>query len=465
MSGSRRKRRASAAEILQQPPPYDVEAEMGVVGSMLLHPQVSGQLGGLKADDFYDDANRILFGHLWAMWTDGERIDVTLLVARLKASNEFAKVGGASYLARISGAVPNAIHAPEYAAIVRECANYRRLIQSHTEGLQAAYEQESPAATLATHSQENMRLIATRSVSTTAAKRGTDVLHGILDRFERDEPERLFNCGIALEGFEIGPGISVILGAPPACGKTAFAMQATFDALANEPDLSAVVASLEMSPTVLIQRKLASMVGVSYDKIRFCNLNTSQRSKLIEAANEMAPILERTAFFGDLVADLPTLESMVLTREPGLLVLDYLQLFGNPERDTQQRVADTMKSVIRFCEQGWSVICIAALNRTGYGKSDQAAFRDSSNIEYGAVSAYLLEDVEEDEGQTIREVRLKCVKNRNAQARNFDLYFNKPQLTFTKREAADPFADEAYRPSGEPERCSDFDDNPFVQVV
>ncbi len=52
------KKEPSAAEILQRQPPFDVEAEMGVLGSILLLPEVCDEIPSLRSEDFYDDAIR-----------------------------------------------------------------------------------------------------------------------------------------------------------------------------------------------------------------------------------------------------------------------------------------------------------------------------------------------------------------------------------------------------------------------
>ena len=116
----KKKRKSSAAEILQRQPPFELEAEMGVLGSILLMPEVLDEIASLRSDDFYDDANRILYEHVRAMHDDGKKIDITLLVSRLRTSGEYDKIGGAPYLARISGSVSNAAHAMYYADIVSD---------------------------------------------------------------------------------------------------------------------------------------------------------------------------------------------------------------------------------------------------------------------------------------------------------------------------------------------------------
>ena len=83
----RKPRKASASEVLQRQPPFDLEAEMGVLGSILLLPEVCDDIASLlRADDFYDDANRCLYQHVRDMYDGGEKIDTTLLVSRLRTT-------------------------------------------------------------------------------------------------------------------------------------------------------------------------------------------------------------------------------------------------------------------------------------------------------------------------------------------------------------------------------------------
>ena len=72
-NGRRKGRESSAAEILQRQQPFDLEAEMGVIGSVLLLPEVSDEIASLRPDDFYDDANRKIYETLREMHDTGEK--------------------------------------------------------------------------------------------------------------------------------------------------------------------------------------------------------------------------------------------------------------------------------------------------------------------------------------------------------------------------------------------------------
>src|SRR5690349_159994 len=93
----RQANRSSPSELLDRLPPQNLDAEKGVLGSMLIDPQVCDDVAlALRAEEFYADANQRLYGHLMGMHETGQRIDVTLLVERLKRAGDFDAIGGAA---------------------------------------------------------------------------------------------------------------------------------------------------------------------------------------------------------------------------------------------------------------------------------------------------------------------------------------------------------------------------------
>ena len=62
---SPRAAKAPTLEILDRQPPFNLEAEAGVLGSIMLNPDVCDDVALIiRPDDFYDDANRRLFTHM-----------------------------------------------------------------------------------------------------------------------------------------------------------------------------------------------------------------------------------------------------------------------------------------------------------------------------------------------------------------------------------------------------------------
>ncbi|MFM7072192.1 MAG: DnaB-like helicase N-terminal domain-containing protein, partial [Planctomycetota bacterium] len=87
-------------ELFDRQPPFDLTAESGVLGSMMLMPDVIDDVVlELRADDFYDDANRRVFDHMLALHDAGSKVDPVLLTDRLKTAGDLELIGGPAYLA------------------------------------------------------------------------------------------------------------------------------------------------------------------------------------------------------------------------------------------------------------------------------------------------------------------------------------------------------------------------------
>lgn len=83
------------SEILDRTPPHSLDAEKGVIGSMILDPRVIDQVATIvQADHFYADANQRLFRHLVSMYQARRPIDIELLRNALRAAGEYDAIGG-----------------------------------------------------------------------------------------------------------------------------------------------------------------------------------------------------------------------------------------------------------------------------------------------------------------------------------------------------------------------------------
>ena len=147
----------TASDILERQPPFDLAAERGVLGSVILKPDVLDDVVlMLRSEDFYDDAHQVLYREICIMHDEGKMIDPTLLVSRLKASGQWESMGGAQFLATVSKSVANAAHVIYYAELVREKATYRSLIDVATEIVREAYNQTDDARALLSASEQKI---------------------------------------------------------------------------------------------------------------------------------------------------------------------------------------------------------------------------------------------------------------------------------------------------------------------
>ena len=117
----------------------NLEAERSVLGAILLDERsLHGVLDvGLQDDDFYRPAHGRVFAAMRALHSAGEAIDHLTVAAHLQRNGELDDVGGPASVEELAGWVPAAGHYREYAAIVHDLAQVRRLMRATYE-IQAA---------------------------------------------------------------------------------------------------------------------------------------------------------------------------------------------------------------------------------------------------------------------------------------------------------------------------------------
>ena len=371
---------------------------MGVLGSILLMPEVCDEFASLRADDFYDDANRKIYEHLRHMHDSGEKIDITLLVSRLRTAGDYDKSGGAAYLARLSGAVPNAAHAVYYAGIVSEKSVLRKLIESGTEILRDAYDQASTAKELCAQAEQKVFAIMDGRTSQSVSSI-SDVLHQAMDRMEARMRDDFVEGGAetGLTDFDtmtggMHDGELLILAARPSMGKTALAMNIAEHVAINQKS-PVLFVSLEMSGIELADRMLCSLARVNGHRLRNGTISSDDRDRLVTKANEIS---QAPMFVDDspsrTVSEIAAAARRIKRREGlGLIVVDYLQLIEpdnsrDPRQEQVAKIARRLKGVARELEV--PLLCLSQLNRQAEDSKDHrprlSHLRESGAIEQDA---------------------------------------------------------------------------------
>ncbi len=282
------------SEILDRQPPSNAEAERGVLGSILLLPTVCDDVALiLRAEDFYDDANRTLYAHMRAMNDEGRRIDTTLLVERLKNCGDFEAIGGAPYLAEVLQSVPTAANATYYAEIVKDKATLRSLIHSSTEILRDAYDESiAPREMLGRAEEKIFGILDGRGTSQVG--KIYEIMQEALDRIDARMKHDHAIGGIAtgFDDFDMAVGglhdsELVILAARPSMGKTALALNVAEHVAVNS-QMTTLLVSLEMSRIELADRLLCARAKVNGQSLRNGTITTDDRRRLVEKSAELS---------------------------------------------------------------------------------------------------------------------------------------------------------------------------------
>ena len=429
-----RNRARVSSEILDRQPPRSLEAERGVLGSILLMPDACDDVALiLRPDDFYDDANQKLFAHMLAMHDAGRRIDSTLLVEQLRTAGELETVGGVAYLIELSQAVPHAAHAVYYSQVVKDKATLRSLIYASTEILRDAYDTSAEAREMLSRAEERIFSILEQKGSGDLANIG-DILHEAIVRIDARMKQEQTIGGIetgftdldALTG-GLHDSELIILAARPSMGKTALAMNIA-EYVTMQAKVPTLFVSLEMSSLELGDRMLCSCARVNGHRLRNGTISNDDRRKLVETAAEIsqAPLFVDDSPSRTMTEIAATARRLKRKDGLGLIVIDYLQLIEpdnarDPRQEQVARIARRLKGMAR--ELKVPVVCLAQLNRQAEASKENkprlSHLRESGAIEQDADVVMFVhreeyyQTNEEDRARVAGQAEIIVAKQRN----------------------------------------------------
>ncbi|MFN0199536.1 MAG: replicative DNA helicase [Planctomycetaceae bacterium] len=390
----------TVSELFDKQPPHNLEAERGVLGSMLLENETIDEVTELiTADQFYSDNNRKIYEAISRLHESGIRgIDAVTLHEEMTRTSELEEVGGAAYVLNILESVPHAAHARYYATIIRDKAIQRNLIRVCTEILRDAYTASEETSSLLEKAEQGIfRILEQRENNENFAIR--DILMEAFDRMNERWAKGDAISGLAsgftdmdtlTNGFQSSE--LIILAARPSMGKTAFVCNLA-EAAARESQAGVMLFSLEQSKLELAERFLCIRSGVNGHSLRSGELDEDDRLRLMEASQELSePPLVIDDQPGRTISQIAAICRRMKRRHPiGLIIIDYLQLI-EPEDKRQpreQQIAQITRRLKALCKEiNVPLIALAQLNRGVELREDKrprlADLRESGAIEQDA---------------------------------------------------------------------------------
>lgn len=313
--------------------PQDTQAEIALLGSIMLMPKLFQEIAGIvTVNDFYDDSNGGIFAHMKSISDSGKPVDERLLVSSLKSGGDWEAIGGAEYMRKVINAVPNAAHAVYYAEIVAKHSVRRKIIHESTCLLRDAYDESFEPLELVGRGEAVFQKISDRNLGKEEPIQIGDSADYVVKRIMNPESYSALNrChwGVADMDDYLGPilpGEMAVIAARPGQGKTAFAMQLLREA-AKSGGVPLIV-SLEMPHTQLSMREMTRLAGVDSRDIRGGKLDELDKQKLIEARYQIGnmPLFiwsPAGATFAEIRA---TIRRVVKRHRVTVVALDYLSL-------------------------------------------------------------------------------------------------------------------------------------------
>ena len=393
---------------LRKIPPQQIEAEQSLLGGIMVDGSgLPSALEVLKGDEFYKESHRIIFTAIQDLFERNEPVDILTVTNLLEERKLLESVGGASYIAALTDAMPTSSNVAAYAKIINEKAVMRRLIQSANEIISFAYGGGKSSEEVLDSAEAAIFRIAERKIRNSYFPL-KEVIKKNIETIERYQEYRETVTGVPsgykdLDKLTAGFQKSdlIIIAARPSMGKTALGLCIARNA-AKDSGIPVGFFSLEMSKEQLAMRLLCSEARVDSHKIRSGFLSRQECGKLLQAAGLFMDV----PIYIDDTPGISPLELRAKARRImadqglGLVVVDYLQLMRGREtaERREQEISEISRSLKGLAKElDIPVIAIAQLNRKVEERADKrpllSDLRESGAIEQDAdVIAFIYRD-------------------------------------------------------------------------
>ncbi len=426
--------------VFDRVPPHDDDAEMAVLGGMLMSKDAIGEVSQMiSVSDFYQPKHQTIYQAIIDLFSASQPVDAVLVANELMNNGDLEKVGGADYLHSLVASVPTAANATYYAEIVHQRAILRNVIAAGTKIAQLGYSAEgSQAEDVVNMAQAEVYEMSVGKVRQDYSAIGP-VVHDALDQLdklqngevERGVPTGFRDIDDVTQGLQ--PGQMIVVAGRPAMGKSTLGVDFARSASLHH-NMTTIIFSLEMSRVELAQRIISAETNIPLVALRRADDITPERWNTL---NNFWNKMQDAPLFID---DSPNMSLMEIrakcrrlkqTNDLKLVVIDYLQLMssGKQVESRQQEVSEFSRALKLLAKElEVPVVALSQLNRGPEMRNDRkpqlSDLRESGSIEQDADVVFLVHrpdfyDKEDRPG----EADIIMAKHRNGPTETFHLAF------------------------------------------
>lgn len=430
--------------------PQNIEAEQGILGSVIIDPQAVEELAmKLQARDFYRDSHKQICEAILSLYERKMPADFITICDELERKGVLADVGDASYITSLINRVPTSGNAEYYANIVAECSQLRDVV--HAAGWLAAevYEPGATAEDVLAKAQQKFFEIANRRASGNGFTASLELVAEQMKRLEFLQHHRGTIIGVPT-GFtdldRMTGGLQksdlIILAARPGIGKTSMALTLGANAAIRYRQKVAIF-SCEMSKEQLTFRLLSQEAGVDQQRMRTGWVEEDEWFRLAKAGDAIA----EAAIWIDDTAGITCQEMRSKARrlqsEQGvdLIIVDYLQLMhagtGKKYENRVQEVSEISRNLKELArELDVPVLALAQLSRAVESRQSHVPqlsdLKESGSIEQDAdiVMFIYRDEVYDPESERRGIADIIVAKHRNGPVGEISLGFKASETSF-----------------------------------
>ena len=393
-------KKSSGDQAFDRVPPQALEAEMSVLGAMMIDEDAVGKVVEiLDSPHFYRTVHQKIFASARTLYEKNEPVDLITLSDELKRQKQLEEIGGSYYLTELADSIPSAANVEHHARIVQEKYLMRKLIEESSNIARDCFESAEDVYQIIDRSEQRIFNLSEKRL------RGTfqhiaPIMHDAFENIEQFH-ERKGTVTGAATGFtkldELTSGLQkselIIVAGRPSMGKTAISLNIA-RTIAVDEKMPVGIFSMEMSERQLAMRLLCAEAKVDAHAVRTGHLADDQWQKLSMCVG----VLTEAPIYIDDTPGIGVLELRAKARrlkkekDVGLIVIDYLQLMQGPRHaeSRQQEISTISRSLKALAKElDVPVVALSQLSRAveirgGERRPMLSDLRESGAIEQDA---------------------------------------------------------------------------------
>ncbi len=382
-------------------PPQAIDIEEVFLGALLIEGDKFNDVKTILPDEaFYNEKNKAIYQAMRSINRKDGNIDILTITEKLRETGKLESIGGATYIASLSGRVSSAMHIKSHLAIIYDKWVARECIKMGSELVEQSYNTDDILDTLQrARNAMDTRILQFLGINSTGISI-VDAADKSLDQyFKREEahkkgkisgiPSTFRKLNKRTGGFQKGQ--LIVLAGRPGMGKTSLAISFMINAAVYS--FKCAFFSLETSYERLMDKVICSIANISFSDYKIGRLSDDQKK---DAENSLSLLEHWYCTLNDTM--LTTIEQIhanckKIKDRDGLdiVFIDYLQLIRTTEKtgNREQEVSTiSRKAKLMAIELDLPVVLMSQLNRGVEMRADKrpvlSDLRESGAIEQDA---------------------------------------------------------------------------------
>ncbi len=392
--------------------PNNVEAEQGLLGSLLVNNGAYEKIGDLlKPEHFFMPVHQRIFTAINQFIDRGQNASPVTLKGYFEKDEDLADLGGGAYLADLAASIVSVINVRDYAQTIYELYMRRQLISLGEDIVNESHEQTLDA--------EAMDIVETAESKLFSLAESGEVKGGFVSLRDSvmvsiEVAEKAFKTKGHVTGFTTGlrdmdkqlggfhPSDLLILAGRPSMGKTALSTNIAYNTARTYAETGGKEGarvgffSLEMSSDQLATRILADCADMSGHAIKQGDIKQEDFQRFVKASQTLSKVPLYIDDTPALTIGAVRTRARRLKRQYGLdmLIVDYLQLLrGSGSKQSESNRVQEVSEITRGLkaiakELHIPVLALSQLSRAVEQREDKrpmlSDLRESGSIEQDA---------------------------------------------------------------------------------